>query len=37
MATDKSAKLYREVDLPAMLLAMMEHLQKIHDKETTPF
>lgn len=37
VGTDKSAKLYREVDLPAMLLAMMEHLQKIHDKETTPF
>lgn len=37
VGTDKSAKLYREVDLPAMLLAMMEHLQKIHDKESTPF
>lgn len=37
VGTEKSAKLYREVDLPAMLLAMMEHLQKIHDKETTPF
>ena len=37
VGTDKSAKLYREVDVPAMLLAMMEHLQKIHDKESTPF
>lgn len=37
VGTDKNAKLYREVDLPAMLVAMMVHLQAAHDKAATPF
>ena len=37
VGTDKNAKLYREVDLPAMLVAMMAHLQAVHDKAATPF